>query len=111
MVDLDIKSVIASVKEILNDAELRSVEIKNHADLGHAESGAAFFIEGTYCLTSIGIWPHGLCDVDWLYMSDAKGEFTHKEFFDTNEVAPFVASEIRKAFGRERIQMLAYGFH
>jgi hypothetical protein len=107
MVDLDLNSILRGVKETLTNAEQRSVEFKNRANNDRPESAVAFFIEGTYSLTSIGVWSQGLCDVDWLYVSDPKGEFTHKEFFDANEVVPFVVSEIRKAFKRERAQTFA----
>ena len=64
------------------------------------ESGLSARIDGEKCLTSIGVWPNGCCDVDFLFVSPEKGGFKHFEFECTEEAATQLLSEIRLAVER-----------
>ncbi|MDR7135717.1 hypothetical protein J2X06_002926 [Lysobacter niastensis] len=63
-------------------------------------SGLSVKIDGENCLTSIGVWPNGCCDVDYLYVSTERGEFKHFEFEDTDSAFPTVLREINLAVER-----------
>lgn len=64
------------------------------------ESGLAVKIDGQNCLTSIGVWPNGCCDVDFLYVSSEQGQFTHFEFPSTAAALATVLREIISAVER-----------
>lgn len=64
------------------------------------ESGLSVKIDGESCLTSIGIWPNGCCDIDFLYVTSEKGEFKHFEFSCTEAAVAPVLREINLAVGR-----------
>ena len=66
------------------------------------ESGLQVRVEGEHCLTSIGVWPNGLCDVDHVYVNSEKGEFRHFEFAGVQEAVVVVAAEVRAAIERGR---------
>jgi hypothetical protein len=64
------------------------------------ESGLSMRVDGKDCLTSIGVWPNGCCDVDFLFVETEKGEFRHFEFQDTEAATGSVLQEIMAAVER-----------
>ena len=66
------------------------------------ESGLQVRVEGERCLTSIGVWPNGCCDVDFLYTESEKGEFKHFEFASIEEAIGPLVSEVQAAIDRSR---------
>ena len=63
-------------------------------------SGLSVKIDGEKCLTSIGVWPNGCCDVDFLYVLSETGEFKHFEFQSTDAAVAPVLREINLAVER-----------
>ena len=63
-------------------------------------SGLSIQIDGERCITSIGVWPNGCCDVDYLYVSSEQGMFRHFEFESEQDAIPCVLQEIRTALER-----------
>lgn len=64
------------------------------------ESGLSIRINGKNCLTSIGVWPNGCCDVDYLFVESEQGQFNHYEFAGTEDAIESVAREINLAVER-----------
>ncbi|MFZ6647702.1 hypothetical protein ACO0LO_18410 [Undibacterium sp. TJN25] len=64
------------------------------------DSGLSINVDGDECLTSIGIWPNGCCDVDFLFVSTERGEFRHFVFGSTEEAVTTVLKEIILAVER-----------
>jgi hypothetical protein len=64
------------------------------------ESGLSIRINGKNCLTSIGVWPNGCCDVDYLFVESERGQFNHYEFARTEDAIEPVAREIDLAVER-----------
>ena len=64
------------------------------------ESGLVVKVDGENCLTSIGVWPNGCCDVDFMYVSSELGEFKHFEFHSIEAAAATVLREINLALER-----------
>jgi hypothetical protein len=64
------------------------------------ESGLAIRIDGNRFLHSIGVWPNGCCDVEFLEVSSEKGEFVHFEFTETAEALAEVSRQISLALQR-----------
>ncbi len=64
------------------------------------ESGLQLKIEGQRCLTSIGVWPSGFCDVDFLFAGTDRGEFRHFEVADVQSAHATVMRELASAVER-----------
>lgn len=64
------------------------------------ESGLSVKVDGEKCLTSIGVWPNGCCDIDFLYASSEQGKFRHFEFQSTETALASVLDEIQSAVKR-----------
>ena len=64
------------------------------------ESGLSIRINGKNCLTSIGVWPNGCCDVDCLFVGSELGQFSHYEFARTEDAVEPVVREIDLAVAR-----------
>ena len=64
------------------------------------ESGLQLTIDGQRCLTSIGVWPNGLCDVDFLFVGSERGEFRHFEVADVQSAHATVMRELALAVER-----------
>jgi hypothetical protein len=95
MTVIDVDALHALLQSRLNAAMTAQVKI---AVVG--ESGLQIRIEGEKCLTSIGVWPNGCCDVDFLYVSSGQGQFSHFEFASAEEALRPVMSEIQAALER-----------
>jgi hypothetical protein len=68
--------------------------------LNKGESGLQLKIDGSRCLTSIGVWPNGLCDVDYLFVATERGEFRHFELADVQSAKATVMLEVALAVER-----------
>ncbi len=79
----------------LGQALLNRVEVRVLAP-----SGLSVRIDGENCLSSIGVWPNGCCDVDALYVASEQAKFEHFEFESTDEACEAVAREIDRALAR-----------
>lgn len=90
-----IEELHARLSEQLSPAVSDRVEMR-----AAGESGLSVKVDGEHCLTSIGVWPNGCCDVDFLYASSEKGEFKHFEFSSTEAAIAPVLREINLAVGR-----------
>lgn len=64
------------------------------------ESGISIKIDGGSCLTTIGVWPNGCCDVDYLFVETERGEFAHFEFEQLADAVATVTREIGLAIER-----------
>jgi hypothetical protein len=89
MAMVSIPDLYARLNELLEPAFLDLIEMKVAG-----ESGLVVKIDGERCLTSIGVWPTGCCDVDFLFISSEQGEFRHLEFQDTDSAVEPVLNEI-----------------
>jgi hypothetical protein len=92
---IDIPALFSALKHRLAKAELARAQA---TVVG--ESGIQIRVEGDRCLTSIGIWPNGCCDVDFLYTESEQGEFKHYEFKSAAEAIDPVMKEVRAAIDR-----------
>lgn len=45
----------------------------------HANSAIHVTVDGKFCVTSIGLWPNGLMDVDCISLLSEKETCTHRE--------------------------------
>ena len=66
------------------------------------EGGLHFRVDGPRCLSNIGVWPSGCCDVEYLCVESASGDFQHFEFASVAEAVEPVLREIRAAVERAR---------
>lgn len=73
-----IEELYEMLTERLEPSVHKRVEMKVEGD-----SGLIVKIDDVNCLTSIGVWPNGCCDVNFLYASSEQGQFTHFEFSST----------------------------
>jgi len=73
----------------------RIVQVSNKG-----ESGLQLKVDGQRCLTSIGVWPSGLCDVDFLIVGSERGEFRHFEVADVPSAHTTVMRELALAIER-----------
>ncbi|MDT8992374.1 hypothetical protein RQP54_15990 [Curvibacter sp. APW13] len=64
------------------------------------ESGLQFRVDGSKCLSNIGVWPNGCCDVEYLFAEAETGNFLHFEFGSVLEAVEPVVREIRAALER-----------
>jgi len=64
------------------------------------DSGLSIKIDGNKCLTSIGVWPNGCCDVEFMFVSNERGEFKHFEFESADAAISPVLAEIVLAVER-----------
>ena len=95
MNELEIEHLHASLQQQLSASELARIKMKVVGP-----SGLSIQVDGERCLTSIGVWPNGCCDVDYLYAASEKGRFTHFEFQSEQEAVSCVLREIRTAIDR-----------
>ena len=90
---------IEDLYAMLNDQLEQTV--RNRIDMKVVgESGLQVRIDGDNCLTSIGVWPNGCCDIDFLYVSSELGEFRHFELQSTEAALASVLREIYSAVER-----------
>ncbi|WP_396180074.1 hypothetical protein [Flavobacterium sp.] len=94
---LDIAALFAVLQTKLTAEELAHAPSKVMG-----ESGLQVRVEGEHCLTSIGVWPNGCCDVDYLYTESEEGQFRHYEFGSVEEALSAVVTEVRAAIERSR---------
>ncbi|MCV2422307.1 hypothetical protein [Paucibacter sp. DJ2R-2] len=66
------------------------------------ESGLHFRVDGPRCLSNIGVWPNGCCDVEYFFVESESGDFQHFEFCSVAEAIEPVLREIRAAVERAR---------
>lgn len=92
---IDTSRLLRTLQGRLPKNALKYVEL---ADVG--ESGLSIKVDGPKCLTSIGVWPNGCCDVDFLFAETEKGEFRHFEFGTQDEASSKVAEELMLAIER-----------
>jgi hypothetical protein len=92
---VDIDMLHGRLAATLGDALLQRVEMRV---LG--PSGLSVKIDGANCLNSIGVWPNGCCDVDFLNVSTEQGKFEHFEFESTEGAFNAVLREIERALAR-----------
>lgn len=64
------------------------------------KSGLQVKIDGPRCVTSIGVWANGLCDVDYLFVATERGEFRHFELTDVQSAQATVMRELALAVER-----------
>jgi hypothetical protein len=94
---LDIPTLFAALQTRLTAEELALARARIVG-----ESGLQMQVDGEHCLTNIGVWPNGCCDVDYLYTESEKGEFRHYEFASLEEALGTVVPEVRAAVKRSR---------
>jgi len=94
---LDIQALFAALQSEFTAEELAHV----FASITE-ESGLQLRVESDHCLTSIGIWPNGCCDIEYLYTESEKGEFRHYEFANVKEALRSAVLEVRAAIERSR---------
>ncbi len=94
---LDIPALFAALQ-----AKLTAEELAQASASVVGESGLQVRVEGGHCLTSIGVWPNGCCDVDYLYAESEKGTFMHYEFASLEEALGAVVPEVRAAIERSK---------
>lgn len=94
---IDIDALHTLVHSRLTASVLARIEMRVVGD-----SGLQIRINGQRCLTSIGVWPSGCCDVDFIYVESEQGHFRHFEFRATEEAVAPVASEIQMALERSQ---------
>ena len=100
---LGIMSTIAINELYAMLMERLTPEVRGMIDMKVAgDSGLQIKIDGENCLTSIGVWPNGCCDIDFLYSTSEKGEFKHFEFQNTSAAVSPVLREIWAATERAR---------
>jgi len=75
-------------------------EVLNQTIMTIVGEALSIRLGGARCLTSIGIWPNGCCDVDYLLVASEKGEFTHYEFENAETALSEVLREIKQAVER-----------
>ena len=64
------------------------------------ESGLQIRIDGEHCLSNIGVWPNGCCDLEHLYVRSELGQSLHLEFTSTAQAAERVIAEVHFAVNR-----------
>ncbi len=94
---VDIPALFSALRTSLTSEELVHAQARIVRD-----SALQVRVEGEHCLTSIGVWPNGLCDVDYLYTESENGEFKHFEFASLQEALGVLAGEVRAAIKRGR---------
>ena len=92
---VDIDVLYGRLAATLGDSLLKRVEMRA---LG--PSGLSVKIDGANCLTSIGAWPNGSCDVDFLNVSTEQVNFEHFEVESTERAFKAVLREIERALAR-----------
>lgn len=65
-------------------------------------SGLQVRVDGAKCLSNIGVWPNGCCDVEHLFVESESGDFQHFEFSSVAEAIELVLREIHAAIERAR---------
>lgn len=95
MTSIDITVLHQLLSERLAENVLARLEMRVVGD-----SGISIKIDGQKCLTSIGVWPNGCCDVDYLFVEFEQGQFKHYEFSETREAVDPVLLEINLALER-----------
>ena len=95
MTTVDINDLHGRLVGNLGEALLKDVEMRV---LG--PSGLSVKIDGENCLSTIGIWPNGCCDVDFLYVSSEQGKFEHFELKSTDDAYEVVLREVERALTR-----------
>jgi hypothetical protein len=64
------------------------------------ESGLQIRVDGEHCLSNIGVWPNGCCDLEHLFVDSELRQSHHLEFTSTSQAAERVISEIHLAMHR-----------
>jgi len=91
---LDMPELHRRLMASLGDGLLQRVEMRILEP-----SGLSMRIDGEKCLSSIGVWPNGCCDVDFLCIASEQGRFEHFEFTSIEDAYETVLSEIGRALG------------
>ncbi|WP_423678747.1 hypothetical protein [Undibacterium sp. WLHG33] len=65
-----------------------------------AESGLQVRVDGPKCLSNIGVWPNGCCDVEYIFVESESGNFLHFEYGSATDAVEPVVREIRAAVER-----------
>lgn len=94
---IDLPALLAALRTHLTAEEWGQVEARV---LG--ESGLQVHVESDRCLTRIGVWPNGLCDVEFLFAATEEGAFHHRECASADAALAVLMVEIRAALGRAR---------
>jgi len=92
---IEIESLHSQIRAQLKGFSLSQIDMKV---IG--ESGLQIQVDGKKCLTSIGIWPNGDCDVDFFYVESERGDFRHFEFNNNEEALGSIIHEINLALER-----------
>lgn len=95
MTPVDIDDIYGRLAGKLGEALLKRVEMRV---LG--PRGLSVKIDGENCLSTIGVWPNGCCDVDFLCVSSGQGKFEHFEFESTDDAYEAVFREVERALTR-----------
>jgi hypothetical protein len=80
--ELDIAKVCAKVESHLGNLEKRGVTIQ----FIEPARSASYNVDGERCISTISLWPNGLCDSEHIFMATEQRGFDHYEF-DSEEVA------------------------
>ena len=64
------------------------------------ESGLQIRVDGEHCLSNIGVWPNGCCDLEHLYAHSELGHSHHLELTSTVQAAERVIAEVHLAIRR-----------
>ncbi len=91
---VEIKRLHEELRERLPKGVLEQIEMNVAGD------ALSIRLDGARCLTSIGIWPNGCCDVDYMFVASEKGEFTHFEFENTEAALSGVLRVVKQAAER-----------
>ena len=92
---IDIPALSARLHSALTSEEQGKAQLRV---LG--ESGLQVQVDGVACLTNIGVWPNGCCDIESLYTETNHGEFRHIELVSLEEALEVVLPEVRRAIAR-----------
>jgi hypothetical protein len=92
---MDLKKVKHDIENSLSDSTRSAVDV--HI-LG--ESGLQIRVDGAACLTSIGVWPNGFCDIEYLYVESEKGSYEHHEFTSEADAARVLVPAVALAISR-----------
>jgi hypothetical protein len=92
---IEIDRLHSLLREQLSEEERGQLEMK---DLG--PSGLQIRIDREDCLSNIGVWPNGCCDVEHVYVSSETGQFKHYEFQSAEEASLVVVQAVRSAIER-----------
>ena len=92
---IDVESLAQVVRDGLPASIYDAIEMRV---LG--ESGLQIRVDSEHCLSNIGVWPNGCCDLEHLYAHSGLGQSHHLEFTSIAQAAERVITEVHLAMRR-----------